>query len=68
MHNRQRVQFGGDTLDFSLRAIGQQATGTALILDDSVRLTIVLPWRLQRFAELAGATLANRTKMLLEKK
>lgn len=48
--------------------MGQQASGTALVLEDAVRLTIVLPWLLQRFAELAGRVLATPTKLLLEKK
>jgi Putative polyhydroxyalkanoic acid system protein (PHA_gran_rgn) len=58
----------GDLLEFSLTGMGQKASGTALVLDNGVRLTLVLPWLLQRFAELAGATLASRAKLLLEKK
>jgi hypothetical protein len=63
-----REMWNGDLLEFSLRGMGQQASGTALVLEDGVRLTIVLPWLLQRFAELAGGALASRTKLLLEKK
>ena len=63
-----REDWNGDLLEFSFRAMGQQASGTALVLEDAVRLTIVLPWLLQRFAELAGRGLATRTKLLLEKK
>ena len=63
-----REAWNGDLLEFSLRAMGQQASGTALVLEDAVRLTIVLPWLLQRFAELGGRGLATRTKLLLEKK
>ncbi len=60
--------WNGDLLAFSLIAMGQKASGTALVLDNGVRLTLVLPWLLRRFAELAGGTPASRTKLLLEKK
>ncbi len=63
-----REVWNGDLLEFSLSAMGQKASGTALVLADGVRLTLVLPWLLQRFAELAGGTLASRTKLLLDKK
>jgi hypothetical protein len=63
-----REVWNGDLLEFSLSAIGQKASGTALVLDNGVRLTLELPWLLRRFAELAGGTLASRTKLLLEKK
>jgi Putative polyhydroxyalkanoic acid system protein (PHA_gran_rgn) len=58
-----REEWKGDLLEFS-----QQASGTAFVLEDAVRLTIVLPWLLRRFAELAGGAVATRTKLLLEKK
>ncbi|WP_045837269.1 polyhydroxyalkanoic acid system family protein [Hyphomicrobium sp. 99] len=57
-----------DLLEFSLSGMGQKASGTALVSDDAVRLELVLPWLLQRIAELAASTLASRTKLLLEKK
>jgi Putative polyhydroxyalkanoic acid system protein (PHA_gran_rgn) len=63
-----REVWNGDLLEFSLSGMGQKASGTALVLEDAVRLELVLPWLLQRFAELAGGTLATRTKLLLEKK
>jgi Putative polyhydroxyalkanoic acid system protein (PHA_gran_rgn) len=64
----EREVWKGDLLEFSLSGMGQKASGTALVLDDAVRLELILPWLLQRFAQLAGATLATRTKLLLEKK
>ncbi len=63
-----REVWNGDLLEFSLSAMGQKASGTALVMADGVRLTLALPWLLQRFAELAGSTLVSRTKLLLEKK
>ena len=63
-----REIWADDLLDFGVTAMGQKASGTALVMDDGVRLTLTLPWLLRRFAEAAGATLASRTKLLLEKK
>ncbi len=57
-----------DVLEFSLSAMGHKASGTALVTNNAVRLELVLPWLLQRFAELALGALATRTKLLLEKK
>ena len=64
----EREEWNGDLLEFSLKGVGQQASGTALVQDNAVQLTLVLPWLLQRFAELAGGALTKRTKLLLEKK
>ncbi|RUO98474.1 polyhydroxyalkanoic acid system family protein [Hyphomicrobium sp.] len=64
----EREEWTGDLLEFSLKAMGQQATGTALVQDSAVQLTLVLPWLLHRFAELASGALTKRTKLLLEKK
>lgn len=64
----EREEWTGDLLEFSLKAIGQHASGTAVVQDNAVQLTLVLPWLLQRFAELASGALTKRTKLLLEKK
>lgn len=64
----EREVWNGDLLEFSLTGMGQKASGTALVSDNAVRLELVLPWLLRRFAELAGGALASRTKLLLEKK
>jgi hypothetical protein len=63
-----RETWNGDLLEFSLTGMGQKASGTALVSEDAVRLELVLPWLLQRFAELATSALASRAKLLLEKK
>ncbi|HET6388534.1 polyhydroxyalkanoic acid system family protein [Hyphomicrobium sp.] len=64
----EREHWNGDQLEFGLTGMGQKASGTALVSDDAVRLELILPWLLQRFAELATSALATRAKVLLEKK
>lgn len=55
-------------LAFRFTALGQTAEGTADVEDDSVRIEVVLPWFLQKMAEMVQTTIASRTQILLEKK
>jgi hypothetical protein len=50
---------------FRVRALGQAASGNVDVADDHVRVEVVLPWLLQRFAE---AAIRNRGKLLLTKR
>ena len=52
---------------FRVRAMGQAAAGNVDVADDHVRVEVVLPWLLQRFAEAAQAAIRNRGKLLLTK-
>ena len=38
------------------------------VAEDHVQVEVVLPWLLQRFAEVAQAAIQNRGKLLLTKK
>jgi hypothetical protein len=58
----------GDRMFFRVRAIGQAASGQIDIADDHVRLEVVLPWLLQRFAEKAQSLIRERGQLLLTKK
>jgi hypothetical protein len=60
--------WSGDRLTFRVRAVGQAASGTVDVAEDHVRLEVTLPWLLQKFAEIAQATIQSRGKLLLEKK
>jgi hypothetical protein len=60
--------WSGDRLTFRVRALGQSAAGTVDVAEDHVRLEVTLPWLLQKFAEVAQATIRARGKLLLEKK
>ena len=53
---------------FRVRALGQAASGHVDVADDHVRVEVVLPWLLQRFAEAAQVAIRNRGKLLLTKR
>lgn len=53
---------------FRVRAMGQAAAGHVDVADDHVRVEVVLPWLLQRFAEVAQAAIRSRGTLLLTKK
>ena len=53
---------------FRVRALGQAASGHLDVADDHVRLEVVLPWLLQRFAEAAQVAIRNRGRLLLGKR
>jgi hypothetical protein len=53
---------------FRVRAVGQAASGHIDVADDHVRLEVVLPWLLQRFAEAAQIAIRNRGRLLLGKR
>src|ERR1700682_1916187 len=57
-----------DRMIFRVRALGQAATGYVDVADDHVRVEVVLPWLLQRFAEAAQVAIRNRGKLLLTKR
>jgi len=58
----------GDRMVFRVRALGQAASGHLDVADDHVRLEVVLPWLLQRFAEAAQVAIRNRGRLLLGKR
>jgi hypothetical protein len=55
-------------MTFRVRAMGQAAAGNVDVADDHVRVEVVLPWLLQRFAEAAQAMIRSRGDRLLTKK
>lgn len=55
-------------LTFKLAALGQSAEGTADVDDANVRVEVVLPWLLQRVAEMVQTAIRSRAQILLEKK
>ncbi len=61
-------RWDGDQMFFRVRALGQAASGHIDVADDYVRVEVVLPWLLQRFAEAAQAAIRNRGQLLLSKK
>jgi Putative polyhydroxyalkanoic acid system protein (PHA_gran_rgn) len=53
---------------FRVRALGQAAAGHVDVAEDHVQVEVVLPWLLQRFAEVAQAAIRSRGTLLLTKK
>ena len=64
----EEERWEGDRMNFRVRALGQVASGQVDIADDHVRLEVVLPWLLQRFAEMAQAAIRSRGQLLLTKR
>ena len=50
---------------FRVRALGQAAAGHVDVEDDHVKVEVVLPWLLQRFAEVAQTAIRNRGNLFL---
>ncbi|SFI21804.1 polyhydroxyalkanoic acid system family protein [Bradyrhizobium sp. cf659] len=63
----EEERWSGDSMSFRIRALGQIATGQVDVADDHVKVQVVLPWLLQRFAEMAQATIRKRGQLLLTK-
>ena len=63
----EEERWSGDSMTFRIRALGQIATGQVDVADDQVKVEVVLPWLLQRFAEMAQATIRKRGQLLLTK-
>ncbi|MGY3235419.1 hypothetical protein ACVWZ4_004018 [Bradyrhizobium sp. USDA 4472] len=63
----EEERWNGDTMNFRIRALGQIASGQVDVTDDHVAVQVVLPWLLQRFAEMAQATIRKRGQLLLTK-
>lgn len=63
----EEERWTGDSMAFRIRALGQIATGQVDVADDHVKVQVVLPWLLQRFAEMAQATIRKRGQLLLTK-
>jgi hypothetical protein len=64
----EEERWDGDRMNFRIRAVGQVATGTVEVGEDQVRVEVVLPWLLQRFAEVAQAAIRKRGQLLLTKR
>ena len=63
----EEERWSGDSMNFRIRALGQVASGQVDVADDHVKVQVVLPWLLQRFAEMAQATIRKRGQLLLTK-
>jgi hypothetical protein len=53
---------------FRVHALGQAAAGHVDVAEDHVKVEVMLPWLLQRFAEVAQKTIRSRGQLLLTKR
>ena len=60
--------WSGDHMFFRVRALGQVASGNIDVADDHVRVEVMLPWLLQRFAQVAQTAIRDRGTLLMTKK
>ena len=58
----------GERMFFRVRALGQAASGQIDVAEDHVRLEVMLPWSLQKFAEAAQTVIRDRGRLLLTKR
>ena len=64
----EQEEWAGDTLNFRMQALGQTASGTITVLEESVQITVVLPTLLAWAAQRILPALRQQTTLLLEKK
>jgi hypothetical protein len=58
--------WAGDTLSFSLQALGQTVSGTVAVMDREVRLEVFLPGIFALIAEKVKGRLRNQGQLLLQ--
>jgi len=58
----------GDRLSFRVSALGQRASGFIDVYEANVRLEVILPWLLARFAQAAQRVIGQKGQLMLEKK
>ena len=57
-----------DQMSFKVRALGQTASGTIDVTEDTVRLAVSLPLLLHRFAARVQGAITQGTRRLLERR
>lgn len=60
--------WAGERLSFRVSVLGQAASGVVDVMDDHVRLEVMLPWLLARLAERAKSLIRKEGTLMLEKK
>jgi len=64
----QEETWADNRLQFRVTALAQTASGTIDVLDDHVRLEVVLPWLLAKVAATIQPLIRKEGTLLLEKK
>jgi Putative polyhydroxyalkanoic acid system protein (PHA_gran_rgn) len=60
--------WAGDRLSFRVSALGQRVSGFIDVYEANVRLEVMLPWLLARFAQAAQRVIGQKGQLMLEKK
>src|SRR5687768_3557973 len=68
MFTVENETWNGDELAFSIRALGQLASGSLLVGETDVRIALTLPWLLRQVAGGLEETIQERGRVLLEDK
>jgi hypothetical protein len=58
----------GDRLNFSVKSLGQRASGIIDVYEGVVRLEVTLPWLLAQFAHAVQRVIGHKGQLMLEKK
>jgi len=64
----EQASWTGDSLAFSIRALGQSASGVIDVREDHLRLEVSLPWLLAKLSERLIPVIRKEGRLLLEKK
>jgi len=64
----EEAAWTGDRLSFRVSALGQRASGFIEVYEANVRLEVILPWLLARFAQAAQRVIGQKGQLMLEKK
>jgi hypothetical protein len=64
----EQEEWSGDTLNFRMRALGQNAAGSITVMEDSLLIAVTLPWLLAKAAEQILPRIQRRATLLLEHK
>jgi hypothetical protein len=64
----ERETWTGNHLDFTFKALGQEASGSIDVAEDHARLEVMLPWPLAHIASAIQRTVQQQGTRLLEKK
>jgi hypothetical protein len=61
-------EWSGDVLQFRMQALGQSASGTITVMEESLDIAVTLPWLLAKAAERILPAIRKQATLLLEHK
>ena len=64
----EKETWSGDTLTFQMRGLGQSASGTIEVFEDTLRIDVMLPWLLATLAQRLAPALRKEATLLLERR